>query len=99
MGNNDLGKTWYGDLSVKEVYKNFLIKYPAFGIIRWFMLGLFGFTFKMIVRINRAIRDPETAEIKWGYTIMLVTSILIVIALLVFGVIAAMMGWGIILAE
>jgi hypothetical protein len=30
---------------------------------------------------------------------MLVTSILIVIALLVFGVIAAMMGWGIILAE
>ena len=86
MTDNNLGKTFYNDLSAKEVYKNFLIKYPAFGYIRWFLLGFFGLIFKMVVRINRAMRDPVTGEINWKYTAYLWSAIAFVLALIGIGI-------------
>ena len=86
MNDNSLGKTWYNDLSVGEMYKNFLVKYPVFKIVRILLLGFFGFFYKMVHRINRTIRDPETKQLNMKYTIILFASIAIVIFAIVGGI-------------
>ena len=85
----ELGNTYYNDLTPTEVYKNFLVKYPVFSYMRWFFMGFFGLIFKMSVRVNRGMRDPETGKVNPLFTYVLWFSIAIVIGLIVFGVIFA----------
>ena len=85
MSDNNLGQTFYKDLMPKEVYKNFLVMYPVFKYVRYIFMGLFGFVFKMVIRINRAMRDPDTGLINWRYTTVLWSSIAFVLALIGIG--------------
>lgn len=86
MTDNNLGQTFYHDLKPKEVYKNFRIKYPFFNWARWFMLGFFGFFFKMVIRVNRAMKDPETGKINWKYTTIFWSTVAFILALIGLGI-------------
>ena len=85
MSDNNIGQTFYHDLAPKEVYKNFLLKYPVFKYIRFLFIGFFGFFFKMFIRMNRAMKEPDTGKINWKYTIILWSSIIFVLILIGIG--------------
>lgn len=85
MNNYEIKKTYYNDISVKDTWSNFKIKNASWIWIRYFLLGIFGFFFKMIVRGNRATRDPQTGKpitkyvfLVWGSVILILASIIIV---------------------
>lgn len=79
----NLEKTFYNDLTPKDVYKNFIIKYNNLSKIRFIFVGLFGFFFKMIVRLNRAIKDPVTGKILYKNLFLLIFIFIFIFSMII----------------
>lgn len=80
---DNLGKTFYNDISVKDVWNNFKIKNKSWIWVRFIFLGLFGLFFKMIVRANRAQREPDTGKIIPKYAIMIWSTVILILGILI----------------